>query len=77
MAINSWKLLQAVFRVNRQTYRYLSGIRKRDRIALSQSKHARGPDFSSRRLSATGFQKKENHQPGKDSYTQEFVVTGK
>lgn len=76
MAINSWKLLQPVFRVNRQTYRYLSGIRKRERMALSQSKHARGPDFSSRRLSATGFQKNEIRQPGKDSYANEFVVTG-
>ncbi|XP_020613848.1 uncharacterized protein LOC110052063 [Orbicella faveolata] len=77
MAISSWKLLQPVFRVNQQTYRYLSGIRKRETMALSRSKRARGPDRGSRRSSATGFQKNEIRlSPGKDSYTNEFIVTG-
>lgn len=78
MAISSWKLLQPVFRVNQQTYRYLSGIRKRETMALSRSKRARGPDRGSRRSSATGFQKNEIRlSSGKDSYTNEFIVTGK
>ena len=77
MAINSLKILQPVLRANRQTYGYLSGIRKREAMALSRSKHAGGLDRSSRRLSATGFQKNEIHQPKKDSYTNEFVATGK
>lgn len=77
MAIASWKLLQPVFRVNQQTCRYLSGMRKRETMALLRSKCAKGLVRSSRRLSATGFQKNDIRQSEKDSYTNEFIVTGK
>lgn len=44
---------------------------------MTVSKHTVGLDRQTRRIGATGFQKNEIYQPGKDSFRNELVVTGK
>lgn len=71
MATNTWKALQPIFSVNRQSYRVLSVLRERG--MLTGSKHTRTLTQNTK----AGFQTKKIHQPGEGLYKTGLTITGK
>ncbi|XP_078362919.1 uncharacterized protein LOC144647051 [Oculina patagonica] len=74
MATNTWKALQPISRLNRQSYRFLSVLRERGK--LTGSKHTRALTQNSKKGTEAGFQKNEFYQPGEHLYGNGLTITG-